>query len=328
MLARRRHGLPRCARNDEGDSVIAWSKETRCFPSMTFWIDTHCHLDAVEFSPDALVVRALAASRGVAHCVLPAVEVANFEAVRKLAHATGDSYALGIHPLYVKQAKDGDLAELDAALQMHRADPCLVAIGEIGLDLFVPELCASPLRERQEHFYLEQLRLARRHDLPVILHTRHSVDQVLKGLRQVGGKAGCWHGIAHAFNGSEQQAQAFIALGFKLGFGGALTFERALQLRRLAARLPLESIVLETDAPDMPPHWRYKTAEQRAAGSTPARNEPAELARIGAELAALRGISADELADATVRNALAALPRLRGLLDVLHQQVHKIPGTQ
>jgi TatD DNase family protein len=101
-----------------------------------------------------------------------------------------------------------------------------------------------------------------------------------------------------------------------------------LQLRRLATSLPLESIVLETDAPDMPPHWLYKTAEQRAAGSTPARNEPAELPRIGAELAALRGISADELADATTRNALAALPRLRGLLDVLHQQVHKIAGTQ
>jgi TatD DNase family protein len=262
------------------------------------------------------------------HCVLPAVEVANFEAVRSLAHAGGDSYALGIHPLYVKQAGDEDLTQLGAALQQRREDPRLVAVGEIGLDYFVPELCASPLRERQEHFYLEQLRLARRHDLPVILHTRHSVDQVLKGLRQVGGKVGCWHGIAHAFNGSEQQAQVFIALGFKLGFGGALTFERALQLRRLATRLPLESIVLETDAPDMPPHWLYKTAEQRAAGATPARNEPAELPRIGAELAALRGISADELAAATTQNALTALPRLRGLLDLLHQQVHKIAGTQ
>jgi TatD DNase family protein len=262
------------------------------------------------------------------HCVLPAVEVANFEAVRSLAHAAGDSYALGIHPLYVKQAGDEDLTQLGAALQQRRDDPRLVAVGEIGLDYFVPELCASPLRERQEHFYLEQLRLARRHDLPVILHTRHSVDQVLKGLRQVGGKAGCWHGIAHAFNGSEQQAQVFIALGFKLGFGGALTFERALQLRRLATRLPLESIVLETDAPDMPPHWLYKTAEQRAAGATPARNEPAELPRIGAELAALRGISADELAAATTQNALTALPRLRGLLDVVNQQVHKIAGTQ
>ena len=295
---------------------------------MSYWIDTHCHLDAQEFWPLAQAVRARAALNNVVHCVLPAVGVGNFDAVRALAHAGGDSYALGIHPLYVGKAQDGDLAQLDAALQQQRDDPRLVAVGEIGLDYFVPELCASPLRERQEHFYLEQLRLARRHDLPVILHTRHSVDQVLKGLRQVGGKAGCWHGIAHAFNGSEQQAQAFIALGFKLGFGGALTFERALQLRRLATRLPLESIVLETDAPDMPPHWLYKTAEQRAAGATPARNEPAELPRIGAELAALRGISADELAAATTQNALAALPRLRGLLDLLHQQVHKIAGPQ
>ena len=295
---------------------------------MSYWIDTHCHLDAEEFRPLAQAVRARAAINNVVHCVLPAVEVANFEAVRSLAHAAGDSYALGIHPLYVGKAQDGDLAQLDAVLQQQRDDPRLVAVGEIGLDYFVPELCASPLRERQEHFYLEQLRLARRHDLPVILHTRHSVDQVLKGLRQVGGKAGCWHGIAHAFNGSEQQAQAFIALGFKLGFGGALTFERALQLRRLATRLPLESIVLETDAPDMPPHWLYKTAEQRAAGATPARNEPAELPRIGAELAALRGISADELAAATTQNALAALPRLRGLLDVLHHQIDKVAVAQ
>lgn len=281
---------------------------------MTFWIDTHCHLDAAEFLPDALVVRARAASRGVAHCVLPAVEVPNFEAVRKLAHTTGDSYALGIHPLYVKQAKDGDLAELDAALQMHHADPRLVAIGEIGLDLFVPELCRSPLRERQQYFYLEQLKLARKYDLPVLLHGRRAVDQLQKGLRAVAGADARWHGIAHAFNASTQQAQAFIALGFKLGFGGALTYERALQLRRLASNLPLEAIVLETDSPDMPPHWLYKTAQQRSTGEPQGRNEPSELPRIGAELAALRGISADDLARATTRNAGVALPRLRQLI--------------
>jgi TatD DNase family protein len=281
---------------------------------MSFWIDTHCHLDAQEFWPIAQAVRARAAINNVAHCVLPAVEVGNFDTVRELAHGGGDSYALGIHPLYVKAAQDDALDRLDAALTQQQGDPRLVAIGEIGLDYFVPELCVSPLRERQENFFRSQLKLARQYDLPVILHSRRSVDRVLQALREVAGSAGQWHGIAHAFNGSEQQARAFIALGFKLGFGGALTYERALQLRRLAVGLPLEAIVLETDAPDMPPHWLYKTAEERAAGAAQSRNEPGELPRIGAELAALRGISADELAEATTRNALAALPRLRALL--------------
>ena len=262
------------------------------------------------------MVRAKAAIKNVAHCVLPAVELANFEAVRRLAHAQGDSYALGIHPLYVKQAGEADLAALEAQLQQHRDDPRLVAVGEIGLDFFVPELCSNVLRARQEFFYLAQLRLARQQGLPVILHVRRSADQLLKGLRAVARETGNapWQGIAHAFNGSEQQAQAFIALGFKLGFGGALTFERAQQLRRLATTLPLDALVLETDAPDMPPHWLYKTAEQRAQGEPQGRNEPGELPRIGAVLAGLRGISADELARATSRNAMAALPRLRGLL--------------
>lgn len=287
---------------------------------MTIWIDTHCHLDAEEFRSLAHVIRAQAAINNVAHCVLPAVHVANFEAVRELAHANGDSYALGIHPLYVGQAADDDLATLDATLARYRDDPRLVAVGEIGLDYFVPELRVSPLCERQAYFYTAQLKLARKHGLPVILHVRRSADQLLKGLRQVaretaGGST--WHGIAHAFNGSEQQARAFIDLGFKLGFGGALTYARALQLRRLAASLPLNSIVMETDAPDMPPHWLYKTAEQRAAGAPQGCNEPGEVPRIGAELAALRGITPDELAAATTHNAMDALPRLRALLPLV-----------
>ena len=276
---------------------------------MSYWIDTHCHLDASEFASDVQAVRARARAAGVAHCVLPAVCATNFDRVRELAHETGDSYALGIHPMYVAQAQDSDLATLDEALHQYRADTQLVAVGEIGLDFFVPELSVSPLRERQQYFYTEQLKLARRHDLPVLLHVRRSVDQVLKGLRaQAAGKA--WHGIAHAFNGSEQQAQAFIAMGLKLGFGGALSYERALQLRRLAASLPLESIVMETDAPDMPPHWLYRSAAERTGGLAQARNEPGELPRIGAELARLRGIDAPELARATSANAQAALPRL------------------
>ncbi|WP_296491503.1 TatD family hydrolase [Rhodoferax sp.] len=278
---------------------------------MTF-IDTHCHLDAAEFGASGPSLRAQAARNQVVQCVLPAVEVANFEAVRTLAHAGGDSYALGIHPLYVKAAQDADLDRLDAALQFHRHDPRLVAVGEIGLDLFVPELCVSPLRERQQHFYLSQLKLARKYGLPVLLHVRRSVDQVLKGLRSVARSD--WHGIAHAFNGSASQAQSFIDLGFRLGFGGAVTYERALRLRHLAVGLPLDAIVLETDAPDMPPHWLYKTAEQRAAGEPQSVNSPAELPRIAAVLAELRGISAEELASATTRNALAALPKLGALL--------------
>jgi TatD DNase family protein len=281
------------------------------------WIDTHCHLDAAEFGAQALDIRAQAAIKNVAICVFPAVEVANFDAVRKLAHQTHDGYALGIHPLYVGRAPDADLQRLDAALQQHQDDPHLMAVGEIGLDFFVPELCESPLRERQEYFYTEQLKIARKHSLPVILHVRRSADRLLKGLREVakGSAQGQpWRGIAHAFNGSEQQAREFIKQGFKLGFGGALTYERANHLRRLAKSLPLDAIVMETDAPDMPARWLYKTAEQRAAGEPQGRNEPGEVARIGVVLAELRGISSEALAEATTRNAMDALPRLQVLM--------------
>lgn len=284
------------------------------------WVDTHCHLDAQEFWPLAHTVRADAAIEGVAHCVIPAVEAANFDVVRSLAHTLGDSYCLGIHPLYVAQAQDVDLQRLDAALTQQRDDPRLVAVGEIGLDFFVPELCVSPGRERQQHFFLEQLKLARQHRLPVVLHVRRAVEQVLKCLRDVARadvgavNTPAWHGIAHAFNGSVQQAHSLIELGLKLGFGGALTYDRALNLRRLASSLPLEAIVMETDAPDMPPHWLYQTAAQRGAGQAQGRNSPAELPRIGRELASLRGISVQALAEATTHNALAALPKLRSLL--------------
>ena len=229
------------------------------------WIDTHCHLDAPEFGVDHALARTLrqrAAGLGVGLCVIPAVERANFDTVRQLAHQLGDAYALGIHPLFVPQAQEADLQALDAALTAHRDDPRLVAVGEIGLDFFVPELCESAMRERQTWFYREQLKLARKHGLPVILHVRRSADPLLAALRELP-VAG---GIAHAFNGSAQQAQAFLDLGFKLGFGGAVTFDPALKLRRLAAELPLSALVLETDAPDIPPHWLYATAAERAAG--------------------------------------------------------------
>ncbi len=266
------------------------------------WTDTHCHLDAPEFDADRAAVVARAAAAGVTQIVLPAVEVANFETVRTLAHAHGFAYALGIHPLCVDRAQDGDLVRLRQALVKHRGDARLVAVGEIGLDHFVPGLD----RARQEHVYIEQLKLAAEFELPAILHVRRSADTLLKHLRRIPVRGG----VAHAFNGSEQQAMAFVELGFKLGFGGAMTFERALQIRRLAQRLPIEAIVLETDAPDIPPHWLYRTAPQRAAGDT-SRNEPGELPRIAATLADLRGMALPALAEATTANAHLALPGLR-----------------
>ena len=270
------------------------------------WIDTHCHLDAAEFNEDRTAVHQRARAAGVAPCVIPAVEAANFDTVRTLAHAQQDVYALGIHPLFTPQATEADLAQLDAALEAHRHDPRLVAVGEMGLDGFVQSLQTPEALTKQQNFYRAQLQYAQHHQLPVILHVRRSADLLLKGLR----KTPVMGGIAHAFNGSLQQAQQFIDLGFKLGFGGALTFDRALQLRRLATELPLSAIVLETDAPDIPPHWLYRTAEQRAAGQAQGRNEPAELPRIAQVLAELRGISLAEVAAATHANARAALPRL------------------
>ena len=268
------------------------------------WTDTHCHLDAPEFDADRAAVVERARHAGVVQIVLPAVAPFDFDTVRDLAHRHGLAYALGIHPMYTGPLDDAALDALREALAAHRDDPRLVAVGEIGLDHFVPGLD----RAKQEHFYVRQLALARAAGLPVLLHVRRSADSLLKHLRrapEVGG-------IAHAFNGSAQQARAFVDQGFKLGFGGAMSFERALQLRRLATELPLEAIVLETDAPDIPPQWLYRTAAERAAGER-SRNEPAELPRIAAGLAALRGLTLEALARATQVNARAALPRLAAL---------------
>jgi TatD DNase family protein len=274
------------------------------------WIDTHCHLDAREFAPDRAEAVARAAAAGVTMQVLPAVAVGNFERVRALAHEFGLAYALGIHPLCVADAPDEDLDRLEQALQAHRDDPRLVAVGEIGVDLFVPEALA--IRPRQERFYREQLKLARRAGLPVLVHVRRSADAVLAGLRRIEVPGG----IAHAFNGSEQQAAHFVERGWRLGFGGALTFETAHRIRRIAALVPDSAPVLETDAPDIPPHWLYRTAAERAALPPPhaqRRNEPAELPRIAAELARLRGCAPAELSALTRANALAVLPRLAAL---------------
>jgi TatD DNase family protein len=265
------------------------------------WIDTHCHLDAHEFGADSLAVAGRAAQAGVSMIVIPAVDRFNFDAVAQLAaSAPNASYALGIHPICVPKASEQDLADLRVKVEAALADPCFVAIGEIGLDFFIPMLAEPAMRQKQDHFFRQQLRIARDFDLPVLMHVRRSQDQVLKHVRRIR-PAG---GIAHAFNGSFQQAQIYIELGFKLGFGGAMTFTRALQIRRLAAMLPLDAIVLETDAPDISPAWVH-----------PARNSPEQLPAIGAALAAMRAMPVEEVAAATWQNALAALPRLSLLLD-------------
>lgn len=270
------------------------------------WIDSHCHLDAPEFEPDRdqVVARARAAQVGL--LVLPAVEAAGFETVRALAHAHGMAYALGIHPLYVDRAGPGDLQRLKECLQLWRDDPRLVAVGEIGLDHFVPGLD----RALQQRMYEAQLRLARDAGLPVLLHVRRSADALLAGL----GRVPVAGGIVHAFNGSASQAQRFIARGFALGFGGALSFERALRIRELAATLPEQALVLETDAPDIPPQWLYRTAEERRVdGGGHHRNEPFQLPRIAATLAALRGWSLADTARITSGNVRRVLPRVAAL---------------
>jgi TatD DNase family protein len=252
------------------------------------WVDTHCHLDAAEFAADRDAVVARAHAVAVDCLVVPAVLPSLFDEVRTCClRYPGCRPAYGIHPLYVDRAGTADLDTLAAWLAREPA----VAVGEIGLDFYVPDAD----RERQQYFFDAQLALAARFHLPVLLHVRRAVDAVIAGLRR--------HrlpgGIAHAFNGSEQQARQLIDLGFCLGFGGSLTFAGSQRIRRLAATLPLAAIVLETDAPDIPPAWLQG-----------GRNEPAELPRIATELAALRGIAAEELAAASGANARRMLPRL------------------
>jgi TatD DNase family protein len=256
------------------------------------WIDTHCHLDASEFDADRAQVAAAAQRAGVGRIVIPAIGRENFATVRELAHrVAGGAYALGIHPLFTPSAQESDLDLLRMEIEASLDDPLFVGIGEIGLDYFVDGLDDA----RQQFFYNGQLQIAREFDLPVICHVRKSQDQVIKGLR----RHQIHRGIAHAFNGSFQQAQAYIDQGMHLGFGGNLTFERARQIRRLAEQLPFDALVVETDAPDIAPAWIYKQ-----------RNSPEQIPAIGAGLAELRGMTADEAALGTTANALAALPRL------------------
>lgn len=248
-------------------------------------VDTHCHLDAAEFAGDREAVHAAARAGGVGTIVVPAVAAALFPAVKACcARHAGCVAAYGIHPLYVMEARAEDLVTLRAWLAAEQP----VAVGEIGLDGYTAD--SDP--ERQAWFFAEQLKLAREFDLPVILHVRRAIDQVLKHLRRIRVPGG----IAHAFNGSRQQAEEFIKLGFVLGFGGAMTYSGSTRIRQLAASLPPEAIVLETDAPDIPPAWLNG-----------GRNAPAELPAMAAILADLRDTTVEEVAGLTAANARRVL---------------------
>ena len=256
-------------------------------------IDTHCHLDAAEFDVDRERLMAEKVGSGGTAMVVPAVERANFGAVASVCREyPGCAPAYGIHPMYVERASREDLAALRTTLAHEPA----VAVGEIGLDRHI-----EPRDEQiQEYYFVEQLKIAQAFDLPVLLHVRRAIDAIIAHLRANKVR----RGIAHAFNGSREQAEQFIRLGFKLGFGGALTYPGSRRIRELAATLPLEAIVLETDAPDMPPVWRQGK-----------RNSPAELLPIAQMLAELRGMTLSELAAATTVNALEVLPQLNRFIN-------------
>jgi len=248
-------------------------------------IDSHCHLDVSEFDADRDAVLARSRAAGVERIVIPAVDAPGWDGLLALCRNESGLYpALGLHPVYLEQHRDEDLAALERRLAEDRP----VAVGEIGLDYFVSELD----RDRQQRLFEAQLRLARDAGLPVILHVRKAHDQVLSALRRIP-VAG---GIAHAFNGSVQQAQFYIDMGFKLGFGGMLTFARSNKLRRLARELPLDALVLETDAPDLPP-----------AAHRGQRNSPEYLPECLAALAEVRDEDPAHVAAQTTHNAVEVL---------------------
>ncbi|MBI3143746.1 MAG: TatD family hydrolase [Pseudogulbenkiania sp.] len=253
-------------------------------PANDCLIDSHCHLDAAEFDGVRDDVVAEAIRQGIGQILVPAVNQATFAETLAMRERYGCWLAFGLHPIYLAQHLDEHLADLEHKLATDRP----VAVGDIGLDFYLPAL--DPVR--QEYLLVEQLKLARKYGLPVILHVRRSQDRLLKYLRQVPVVGG----IAHAFNGSEQQAAAFLARGFKLGFGGAMTFRGSQRIRRLAATLPLSALVLETDAPDMRPEW---------AQAVP--NRPANLLRFAEFLAELRTTTPEAIRTATHHNTLQAL---------------------
>lgn len=248
-------------------------------------IDTHCHLDVEAFDADRAAVLERCRSAGIRQIVVPAIHAAGWGKLLQLCRKEVGLYpALGLHPVYIESHQESDLHALEEKL--HVENP--VAVGEIGLDFFITDLD----REQQQKFFEAQLQLARDAGLPVLLHVRKAHDQVLAALRRARVKGG----IAHAFNGSPQQAQQYLDLGFKLGFGGTLTYQRSNKIRQLAQTLPIEAIVLETDAPDM------VVSQHRGE-----RNSPEYLTHVLSALAEVRQMDPAILAQQTKTNACEVL---------------------
>lgn len=257
-------------------------------------IDTHAHLQSEKFASDlpALIENARAA--GVDDIVICAGSRGDWGRCAELARQYDLSYMLGIHPLATPEAAPDETAHLEAAVSQAQADPHFIGIGEVGIDLLVPLD-----NEKQERIFAEELRIARRYALPLSVHVRKSASRLLKYLRRTP-PAG---GVIHAFNGSDAERDAFLSLGFKLGFGGAASYAGSLRIRRHLAAVPADAWVIETDSPDMP------SSARRDAGSL--RTEPADLAETLLLAAHLRGISPQEAARQSRSNALSAFPRLK-----------------
>jgi TatD DNase family protein len=244
-------------------------------------VDSHCHLDAPEFDADRAQVLERARRAGIDAQIVPAVAASGWEKLRALCADAPDLHpAYGLHPMYLDEHRPEHLTQLGHWLQ--REKPC--AVGECGLDFFVDGL--DPTQQRL--YFQRQLELAREFNLPLILHARRAVDEVIGAVRRVGNL----RGVVHSWSGSEEQAKQLFALGFHLGIGGPVTFDRAQRLRRTVATMPLEFLLLETDAPDQPPaHARGQ------------RNEPARLTTVLEAVAQLRGVEAGEIAVASSENA-------------------------
>ncbi len=252
-------------------------------------IDTHCHLDFQAFEQDRATVIERSKLNGVTQIVVPAVSAATFKQTIKVCQQYSElELALGLHPIFIKEHQPQDLNELDELVTKHRP----IAVGEIGLDFFQADLNNDKVKEKQTVFFTKQLIIAKQHKLPVIIHNRKAHDLCINVLTKIGSRGG----IIHAFNGSIQQAHKYIELGFVLGFGGMLTFERSSKLRNLAKQIPLESIVLETDAPDM-------TVAQHKGE----RNSPEYLPFIQQALASTKQLSPDTIAQVTSANAKRVL---------------------
>ncbi len=248
-------------------------------------IDTHCHLDFQEFDHDRDAVLDRCTTNGVEKIVVPAVSADTFSrTIRVCNHYPKLELALGLHPIFIKSHQPQDLIELDSLIEQHSPK----AVGEIGLDFYDKRLLSENLKEKQIAFFTKQLIIAKQRNLPVIIHNRKAHDECLALLNQ----SQLSGGIIHAFNGNIQQAEKYIELGFLLGFGGMLTFERSSKLRKLAEQLPLSSMVLETDAPDM-------TVAQHKGQ----RNSPEYLPYIQQALASIKRCSLTTVAETTTQNA-------------------------